>query len=614
MTSKCSRYTGEVDLSFNPESQPCSPRKNEDRVDCHPWDSRGRRLFPQRRTSLPTSIRCNMNTRPGSPSFGPSPSPDLSHIDHEGSDSRISTPSSVDSIATIKVHRSPTSTWSSPATDFRSGEDAHVGTPCLPGSLPVSCSVERQITPHKPSNKSLETSCCATLYTDAPARSNLRWKLMAQFHESRHRLSPSTLSQTPNGEQVSCDSEEPRHPLVPTTDAFQDNLHFEAGPFQWRQSPKITPHTNLSPVEVRQNAVREEDTYVIARNHSRRDVRAIEVATWDCTVKTSTVATVAGNGNLHVHHLALLSVIMPMKALYIEKVSLSFIVSNALRADYKCSLGLGQSSLLFKEDISQPDLFPCEGAELTIVRDSCDLDKPLNLYFAFTYPSPWHSVVASLPTFRPKEGRLLSEVVFIAEPQPPLSIRTYTKGPLSGWRLCHHPVNQVTCYERNDLPRLYPADLQDDIQIKMLELEPVPFRALEEPTLSKVVWKLDITTYELPVGQIECRMSFFIEVGMATALVSLISHSWVPQYFIIDGCVATEKAGECWQNKEGYITIFKQPHMGPGPIMVETFWRGPPRHGSHDVHGMYKIPLPRVADRKVLGGTLTCPAHESKCP
>ena len=611
MKSKCSRCTGEVDLNLNPKSQPCRPRNNEDSVDCHPWDSRGRRLFPQRRTSIPTSVRCNMNATPGSPTFEWPPSADLSHIDHEGSDSRTSSPSSVDSVATVKVHRSPDSHWPSPATNPRSGEDTHVGTPCLPASLPVSCSVEPHITPHKSSNKSLETSFCATLYTDAPARSNLRWKSMAQFHDSRHRPSPGVLSQLPNGEQVPCDSDESRDPLVPANDNSQGNLSSKTGPCQWSQSPKSTPHTSASPVEVRHNAGREEDTYVIARNHSRRDVRAIEMAIWDCTVKMSTFATVAGNGDLHVHHLALLSVIVPMEALYVQKVSLSFIVSNALRADCKCSLGLGQSSLLFKEDISHPDFFPCEGAELTIVRDSCELEKPLNLYFAFTYSSPWHSVVASLPTFRPKEGRLLSEVVFIAEPQPPLSMRMYTRCPLSSWRLCQHPVNQVTCYERNNLPRLYPADLQDDIEIAMLKLEPVRFRALEESTLSRVVWKLDIKIYGLPEAQIECRMSFFVEVGVATALLSLISHSWVPQYFIIDGCVATENAGECWQNKEGYITIFKQAHMGPGPIMVETFWRGPPRH---DVHSKYKIPLPRVADRQVLGGTLTCPAHESKCP
>ncbi|KAF6237795.1 hypothetical protein HO173_003996 [Letharia columbiana] len=600
----------ETDPDYKPEIQLRSPTKNEDSVNCHPWNTRGRRLFPQRRPSLPTSISRNVNVKPGSPPFETSPPSDHSPINHQEYDSNTSSPDSVDSATTVKVRMSPSPDRPFPETDSRVGEVARVCRPCLAGSLPGSCSAGPPIIPYKSSNNSLETSLSAPLYTDTPARGNLQWTSMAQFHKSGHRLRPRTPSQLPNGEQMTRDSDKSQDALVRTTDTFKGNLPIEIVPCKWSQSPGITPYPELLPIEAHQDWGREEDPYVVAKDLSRPNVPTVKIATWDCTVKLSTVATVTGNGRLHIHHLALLSVIMPREELYAEKVSLSFVVTNALRNDHKSSLGPGQSSLLFKEDVSQPGFFPREGAELVIVRDSCDLEKPLNLYFAFTYPSPCHFGMASLPTFRPKEGRSLSEVVFIAEPLPPLSMRTFIRDPLSSWKLCHHPASQVTCYERIDLPRLYPAGFQDDIQMRILELESVRFLALGESTLSSVVWKLDITVHELPEEQLECRISFFLEVGAATALVSLVSHGWVPRYFIVDGRIATEKVGGCWENKEGHITIFKQAHMGPGPIMIETYWQGPPKNEERDGNSTDNSPLPRVADRKVLGGRLTCQANK----
>ena len=541
--------------------------------------------------------------------FKSSPSNVPFPVDSEQFDNRTSSPSSVRSDATVKIYNSPRP---STETDSRCGEDFRVLTHFCPGSVPASCSDGPEIIPHRSIDTGSRTSLPATLRMDPRARANLQWKSLAHFHQSSRQQSPRVLSQLPNSENA------PRHlhhsydTLVPTDYSSRGGQPFETGPYQWDELPKTTAHPRLSPLEVRQSSGREENTYFVTKDRSLCDVPAIETATLDCTVKMSTVATVAGNGKLHVHHLALLSVIMPMEAIHAEKTSLSFIISNALRTDHKCSLELGQSSVLFKEDVSKPGLFPREGAELVVVRDSRDLVKPLNLYFNFTYSSPWHSVTVSLPTVRPRKGRSLSEVVFIAEPQPPLSMETFVRDPLSSWRLYQHPVSQVTCYERIHLPEPYPARFQDDIQTKFSELSPVRFRALGESTFSSVVWKLDIAIHKILREQMECRMSFFVEVGAATAFVTLISHGWVPRYFIIDGCVATEKAGECWKDKEGYITIFKQAHMGPGPIMVETYWQGSPKHGNHDVGSTHSLHLPRVANHKVLGGKLTCQAADSK--
>ena len=607
----------DVELDNNPESQLLS-LTNEDRVTYHTGVSRGRRLFPLRRPSIPCSVSRNVNAVCGCPQSEISHSRHHSPVDHQVYNSHTSSPSSVDSVNTVKVHSSLTPERLFSRADPRVGEDASVQNSYLSGSLPDPRLVKQPVSPCHISNRNLKTGFCAPLFTNTPARGNLQWKSMAQFHRSRYRLRRSrALLQMSNGKQMGRVSDEPRDPLVPTMDSFDGNLPSKLVPRQWSQwsdSSEMAANPKLLPIESHQHSAQEEYTYVATYDQGRPDVTALEIATFDCTVKLSTVATVTSNGKLHVNHLVLLSVIMPMEESGSLKVSLSFLVTNALRENCIRSLGTSQSSILFKQDISQLGLFPREGAELVIVRDRCDIEKPISLYFAFTYPSPCQSVMTSLPTFRPKEGRSLSELVFIAESLPSLSMKTFIRDPPSSWKLCNHPVSQVTCYERIDQPRLYPSGFQDDIQMRLVQLGPVRFRALGDSTLSSVVQKLEITVYDHHGEHSECGMSFVLEVGAATALVSLDPHGWEPRYFIVDGRVATEKGGECWKDKEGHITIFRNAHMAPGPIMVETYWQGPPEQGKLDGHSTTYLPLPRVMDRKVLGGKLTCQDNECKKP
>lgn len=599
-----------------PESQLLS-LTNEDRMTYHPGDSRGRRLFPLRRPSIPCSVRRNVNAVCGCPQSEISHSRHHSPIYHQEYNSKSSSPSSADSFNTVKVHSSPTPERLFTQGDLGAGGNATVQTSYLSGSLTGPRSVKQPLSLDHVSNKSLETSPCAPLFTDTPARGNLQWKSMAQFHRSRYRLRPRALLQLSNGKQMGRVPDESRDPLVPTLDSFDVDLPSSFVPRQWSQwsdSSEMAANPKLLPVESHQHSAQEEYKYVATYDQGRPDVPAFEIATFDCTVKLSTVATVTSDGKLHVNHLVLLSVIMPMEESGSLQVGLSFLVTNALHENCIRSLGASQSSILFKQDVSQLGLFPREGAELIVVRDRCDIEKPISLYFAFTYPSPCQSVTTSLPTFRPKEGKSLSELVFIAEPLPSLSMETFISDPLSSWKLCRHPVGQVTCYERIDLPRLYPAGFQDGIQMRLVRLGPVRFRALGDSTPSSVIQKLEITVYEHPGEQSECGMSFVLEIGEATALVSLDPHGWEPRYFIVDGRVATEKGGECWIDKEGHITIFRNAHMAPGPIMVETYWQGPPKQGKLDGHNTRYLPLPGVMDRKVLGGKLICQDNESKKP
>ena len=605
-----------VESDNNPESELPIPT-NEDRVTYHLEDSRGRRLFPLRRPSIPCFVRSNVNAVLCCPPSEISHSMDHSPKDRQVYNSQSSSPSSVDSINTVKVHRSPAPERLFSQADPRAGENASAQESYLSESLPDSRSVKQPISPYHMSNKSPETGVCAPLHTDTHARGNLQWKSMAQFHRSRYRLRPRALLQLLNGKQMGHVSNESRDTLVPTMDPFDGDVPSSFVPrqlSQWSDSSAMAAKPKILPIESHQHSAQEEYDYVATYEQGCPDVSAFEIATFDCTVKLSTVATVTSNGNLHVNHLVLLSVIAPMEESGSLKVGLSFLVTNALHENCIHSLGASQSSILFKQDVSQPGLFPHEGAELIVVRHRCDVEKPISLYFAFIYPSPCPSVMTSLPTFRPKEGRSLSELVLIAEPLPSLSIKTFINDPLSSWKLCDHPLSEVTCYERIDLPRLYPAGFKDDIQMRLVKLAPVRFQTLGDSSLSSVVQKLEITVYDRPGEQMECGMSFVLEIGATTALVSLDPHGWEPRYFIVDGRVATQKGEECWIDKEGHITIFRNAHMASGPIMVETYWQGPPKQGKLDDHSPVYLLLPRVMDRKVLGGKLTCQDHECKKP
>ena len=398
-----------VESDNNPESELPSST-NEDRVTYHLEDSRGRRLFPLRRPSIPCSVRANVNAVWGSPPSEISHSMDHSPKDRQVYNSQSSSPSSADSVNTVKVHRSP-----SPAperlfskADPRAGENASVQESYLSGSLPDSRSVKQPINPYHMSNKSAETGFCAPLYTDPHARGNLQWKSMAQFHRSRYRLRPRALLKLLNGKQMGHVSNESRDTLVPTMDSFDGDVPSSFVPRQWSQwsdSSEMAAKPRILPSESRQHSAQEEYDYVATFDHGCPDVSAFEIATFDCTVKLSTVVTVTSNGNLHVNHLVLLSVIAPLEESGSLKVGLSFLVTNALHENCIHSLGASQSSILFNQDVSQPGLFPHEGAELIVVRDRCDVEKPISLYFAFIYPSPCPSVTTSLPTFDPrKEG------------------------------------------------------------------------------------------------------------------------------------------------------------------------------------------------------------------
>ena len=339
-----------------------------------------------------------------------------------------------------------------------------------------------------------------------------------------------------------------------------------------------------------------------------------QIDSWESSVKLCTTFS-NHDGRIQINHHARMTVIVPKLYIAAERTKLSITVSNGIRGKHERLLGPGQYSLFFQEDLSSADAASSKEGEIIIVRDTCDLDLPLNLYLTLTYRlrDP-QFMVTLLPTFRPRKGATLSEVVALTHPSPPLAMKPLSRGDFSTWKEVTSSFAQATYFERVNIPRLYPKELKDDIAIKIWTPSPVFFNCLDSLQPCDLVWNFDMTVEEVIGGTIECDMSFSLQVGEADRLVSIDPHGWAPKYFVIDGRLATEQAGEWRENEKGLLTLFKRSGMTRGPIRLETHWQEPSDIASSNHGDTLDLPLPRVTDLKVVGGGLTCRLGKSKGP
>lgn len=553
---------------------PRTPTTYRDHIESHDLKSTGRRLFPKRRLTL--SQFATVNPR-NSPDFGPTnflvtPASDLHAHEAQG---RYTSASSIN---TVKRHISPAKSWDSPYTDAGSGDFCRDQTPCKSVSLPlvqrakrntslslgnscpsssVSCAIDGILCPRETSNTMMEAAFTAPLYSKAPARRYLEWKSVREFHKNR-----------------------------------------VAGVFG---SSRTWPRRGILPPGIPEGL---DQTY--------QNATIQRIVTWDCSVEICTAARISALGTVQVYHHAVISVTVPNQEVYAKRTRFSMIMMNGLRDNQTCRLAPGQSSLIFREEISTSQASYEDEAEITIERESCDLEKPIHLYLLFNYPSHRYYVIASLPTFRPQEGRVLYENVIIAKYIPPLQITPLARSGLSSWKFRDDPVNRSTFIERSEDPRFYTERLRDDIQVKIMELSRVHFPLLAGCYLSDVAWKLDIVVQKVLGAKLQCRMSFFLVVGEADAVVSIVPYGWIPTFFVVNGRLANEKEGEWRQTEDGRLILFRQPHMCPGPIRVETCWHEPLTHDIDNGSKPSDLFLPVVADRKVLGGVLICKLNNSK--
>lgn len=543
----------------------------------------GRRLFPSRRTITPVPTTLNTNAGPCYSPFEVYSSPIKAP---QNEDDQLSNNDSPSSTGSVKIGL--LSTLELPPLEAETGS--------VPDNLGMESSksiakLEFDQASPPPTDGRSPTAKVVKSTKQLPQTETLS---VLKDHPYDHR----SIGDSNSGQGSELKQPNPSVERKPETDCLVDSTRSEHHASEIEAQPVSAP---IPPSSARD------------LGHVKDTVHPID--SWESSVKLCTNFLNHHDGRIQINHHARMTVIVPKLYIAAERTKLSIIVSNGIRGKHEMLLGPGQYSLFFQEDLSSADTTSSKEGEIVIVRDTCDLDLPINLYLTLTYDlrDP-QFMVALLPTFRPRQGGTLSEVVALTHPSPPLAMKPLSRGDLSTWKEVNCSFAHATYFERVDMPRLYPKGFKDHIRIKIWTPSPVFFNCLDSLQPCDLVWNFDMSVEEVIGGTIECDMSFSFQVGKADHLVSIDPHGWAPKYFVIDGRLATEQAGEWRENEKGLLTLFRRSGMVRGPIQLETHWQEPSDFASSNHCNALDLPLPRVTDLKVVGGGLTCRLNKSKGP
>lgn len=345
------------------------------------------------------------------------------------------------------------------------------------------------------------------------------------------------------------------------------------------------------------------------------------IVSWDASILTHTTPTWSKSQGVQLRHHTRLQMKQPKRDIFADLVGFSFYIKNGPLCSQEYILKASRCSVHIEEDVGQQN-GPAtnKSAKVTIYREIEDLGLPLDIYFMSKYAQKDQATVA-LPTLCPTVGKVLSESILLTKPSSPLVIEHVERAFFSSWKKAD--VTEGSCcilrFDRVDLPQLFPDGLKDDVIVRIGELCPVQFSALETSEDSFVpvetsspVWNLDIQIDRVCGQNLVCRMSLIVEVGNdSERLLAFHAHKWVPELSFIDGRLATQTAGEWRETEDGYLTLLKSPSMISGQIVrVEMRWKEliVPGEFKGDGVAMSNVEyyLPTIIGRSVLGGSLTC--------
>ena len=363
---------------------------------------------------------------------------------------------------------------------------------------------------------------------------------------------------------------------------------------------------------------------LVMRIRPKKVIHHIE--NWNAAVTLYTFPSWSTNEGTQMEHHASLTLDLPDTDFFAEKVKFSMIVKYGPRKGSSHCLEQQDGSNCPPNDMirlnSSHGPHNCE-AEITVTRSIERLKDPVQLFFTLSYPCRDY-VTTCLPKFRPKLGKVLLESIMLLKDSPPLFLEHLGKGHFSTWRTTESCDGDKTymCLNRLEVSPLFPEGLKDDAMVRIRKLSPVHYEALEaldDPLLqvhpSDVVKELDIRIEEIFGSELECRMSLEVQVGSSSRLLTIDDSDWNPSFFLIDGKLATEKAGEWRENEEGHKTLFKSSTMDSGPtIKLEMRWKemvtSDEFKGEVEAKTKVEYKIPRILDKFILGGTLQCRVDE----
>lgn len=344
-----------------------------------------------------------------------------------------------------------------------------------------------------------------------------------------------------------------------------------------------------------------------------------EIAEWGGSIVLCTSVAWSGEQGIQVKHHASLTIENANQDIFAERIRYSLLIKNGSFKTQDRDLETGQFSISV-EDTGHQEEQRKDHTELSITRDAQDLSRPLQIYFTANYPGK-SVITIPLPSVLPKIGEMLSERILLAEPPPPLVIEYQTMGLFTTWKCLEVFKGQgrTTQFDRVKIPRLLPQGLKDDVILEIKELNHVQFQAMEalgdslvSGELSDLVWNLKIKVDRVYSKDLECRMSFNVEVGHNRRLLTMYAPNWIPDLSIVDGRITSKFEGEWREDENGNLTMFNFSGMAVRQrIKVKMRWK---ELVNHEV-GKPKIEygLPNILGKSVLGGSLKCMIDGGVC-
>lgn len=339
---------------------------------------------------------------------------------------------------------------------------------------------------------------------------------------------------------------------------------------------------------------------------------------WDSASSLRTFPRWSKENGLQVEHHASLNMIGLAYDIFAARVRYAFLIKNGFcnAAEYTINPG---ERLIELGNIDWQDTSVQHPGELTVICHLEDLFKPLEISFTLSYPKR-EQLTIRLPTLSPATGNVVSERVMLVKPLSPLVFEYPESDSIFTWRRIDQPDEQprAVCFDRQILPRLFPQGLKDDLVIRVNELAPVCFRALQcegNPLISEdpsnLVWNLKIKIDKVFGGGLECLMKFNIQVSHDDQILTVSPHDWTPDLFLLQRRLATPSVGEWRKDRNGNLTLFRLPEMTVGQtIEIALRWykmtvRGRLRSDDQEPSAVQHS-LPKLIGKSILGGSLRC--------
>ncbi|MCJ1260004.1 hypothetical protein MMC24_007844, partial [Lignoscripta atroalba] len=318
--------------------------------------------------------------------------------------------------------------------------------------------------------------------------------------------------------------------------------------------------------------------------------------------------------------------------IFADQIRFSLAVRHALLEDSMYRLEPGVHAVTLSQNLRLSSLQMDIDPTIDIVRSIQDLQEPLDIYFATTY-NVSDSPTCPLLSLRPASGKVRSETILLIEPPLPLVVKHLPRGSFSAWEAFQYirGKSRILRFDRGDIPPLFPEGLRDDVMVKVSELISVPFRALENTKRCsvnedsvRVARDLQIEVYEVLGGNIECHISVDVQVGSSSKVLVINPGCWDPQYSLINGKLATQKAGEWRVTRDGFLTLLRTPSMTLSQVIpVEFHFQqnllarndeedDPGQDVQEDRLEEVFDSLPKVVGKTVLGGLASCDLERCK--